>query len=69
MKLIEVPAGNEQKRFINLNNVTKVTLKKNGEIILEPAMEVLVKGDPSYEKMLQIMGITHSPASRSEQWR
>ena len=58
-----------KKRFINFNNVTKVILKKNGEILLEPVMEVLVKGDPAYKEMLQIMGMpTEKPASGAEQW-
>ncbi len=68
MKLIEIPGLAGTRRFINLNRVITLSLGKNGEIMLEPMMEVMEKKHPSYKELLQIMGIKEKPASQVGEW-
>ncbi len=68
MRFIEIKGIKNEHRFVNLDRVSLIKLKQNGEIALEPAMEVLVPGDLSYKKVLQILGLpVEKPASGMSQ--
>lgn len=67
MKFIEVPGTTKDRRFINLNRITTIILKKSGELWLEPSMTALVKGDKSYEEVLKMVGVKEQPASATSE--
>lgn len=66
MRLLEIQAQKGQRRFINLDLVTKLILKGNEQIeidVLGGGFEVVEKGGLGYQDLLRAMGITHDPAS------
>lgn len=68
MKFIEIKGVLRERRFVNLDRVSLIKFKQNGEIMLEPMMESLVPGDPSYKQVLQILGLpTEKPASSTQE--
>lgn len=69
MKLIEIKGVGDKRRFINLGRVVKIEILEDGAFRLDlpGGPEVIEKGSLGYDKMLTILGITHSPASQTSQ--
>lgn len=70
MRLLEVQAGMAEKRFINLDCVTELRLKKDGQIEIEligRGFEIIQKGRLGHKDLLEVMKIIHSPASETSQ--
>lgn len=69
MKMIEVKAAvKRERRWINLDQITKVTLKQNESILLEPMMIMVRKGEKGHQELIEALKIsTHSPASETSE--
>jgi len=65
---IEIKGVLRERRFLNLDRVALVKLKQTGEIMLEPAMEVVEEDNPAYKGLLKILGVSkEKPASQTQE--
>lgn len=70
MRLLEIKGIEGTRRFINPALITKLVIKETGQIevdVLGGGFEVVEKGSLGYQDLMNIMKITHSPASGTSQ--
>jgi len=75
MNFIEIQGVKKRRRFVNLDSVVRIDVLEEGSFKLSflgqgfgtKGPEVVKKGQKGYQELLELLKITHSPASGTSQ--